>query len=211
MPPADKAGARRARARGIRSWIVGTGGKNMGGLLPTGTPATELRNNNTHGVLKLTLHGPGPGHPRGWYEWQFVNDGMSGSTFTDSGSGDCVGPAPAARPAAAVVVRDTLAPRLSLVKLSRKRFRVGRRGIVIGFNLSEPATATFRVDRKRRARLRRAGTFKRKAAKGRKRVRFRGRIGKKKLRPGLYRLTITLKDAAGNKSKPRRLFFRILR
>jgi len=209
---ANAAGAR-APGRGIRSWIVGTGGKSMGFFLPAPIPITDVRNNNTHGILKLTLHGPAVGHPRGWYQWQFVNDGMSASTFTDSGSGDCVGPAapaPAARPAAASP-RDALAPRLSLVKLSRKRFRVGRRGILIGFTLSEPATATFRIDRKRKGRLRRVGTFKRKAAKGRKRVRFRGRIGKRKLRPGLYRLTITLTDQAGNRSRPKRLFFRILK
>ena len=51
-----------------------------------------MRDNTSHGVLKLTLHGPSPGHPRGWYEWAFVGDGQSASTFTDSGAGDCVGP-----------------------------------------------------------------------------------------------------------------------
>jgi hypothetical protein len=198
-----------APGRGIREWVVGTGGKDLLALRPP-RAGSEVRSNSAHGVLKLTLHGPSSAHPFGWYEWLFVNDGMSGSAFTDTGSGDCVGPPRpiAAKPAARVVV-DRLAPRLSLVRLSRKRFRVGR-GTVIGFTLSEAATATLRIDRKRRGRYRRAGSFKRKLLKGRARVRFSGRLGRRKLKPGVYRLTITPKDAAGNAGRPRRLFFRIL-
>lgn len=204
----------REPGRGIRSWVVGTGGKNVRPMQASPLAATDLRANTTHGILKLTLHGPSAGHPRGWYEWEFVDDGQSGpSPLTDSGSGDCVGPprpaVVAAKPPAAVV-RDRLAPVLSRPRVSRKRFRVGR-GTVFGFTLSETATATLRIDRKRRARYRRAGSFKRKLPKGRARVRFSGRLRGRRLKPGVYRLTITLKDASGNASRPRRLFFRILR
>lgn len=206
----------REPGRGIRSWAVGTGGKSLIAMQPSPLAATDIRASSTHGVLKLTLHGPSAAHPRGWYEWEFVDDGQSGpNPLADSGSGDCVGPPIPARPRVAVAVasprvRDLLAPRLSRVRLSRKRFRVGR-GTVIGFTVSEAATATFRVDRRIKSRYRRAGSFRRKAAPGRKRVRFRGRIRRKRLRPGVYRLTITLKDAAGNTGRPRRVFFRILR
>jgi acid phosphatase type 7 len=67
---------------GIRQFIVGVGG---GGVYKFGKTAanSEVRDNSTYGVLKLTL---GPGR----YAWQFV--GMPGSRFTDSGTGTCVAP-----------------------------------------------------------------------------------------------------------------------
>lgn len=40
---------------------------------------------------------------------------------------------------------------------------------------------------------------------------FSGRIGKKALKPGSYRLTITVIDAAGNVSKPVVKRFKIVR
>ncbi len=218
----------REPGRGIRSWVVGTGGKDALFMQPQPLPATDVRNNTAHGVLELTLHGPAPAHPRGWYEWQFVHDGQSGSTFTDSGSGDCVVPPPPAKPATAAV-RDTLAPRLTRPRLSRKRFRVSRaatprvaaarRGTVIGYTLSEAATTRLRIERRRIVRrggrrvkrYRRAGTLRRTGKAGRRRVRFSGRIGRKRLRPGVYRLTITVRDTAGNAGRPRKLLFRIVK
>jgi hypothetical protein len=86
---------------------------------------------------------------------------------------------------------------------------------LIGFTLSEPSTATLHFDRRRgvggRIRHRRAATLKRKFAKGRTRLKFTGRVGRRRLSPGLYRLTITVRDSAGNPGRPRRLFFRLLR
>lgn len=66
-------------ARGIREFVVGTGGRE---LRPLGTIAShsEVRNSNTFGVLKLTLHPSS-------YEWAFVP--VAGKTFTDSGSDRC--------------------------------------------------------------------------------------------------------------------------
>ncbi len=66
---------------GVREFVVGTGGA------PLDTPSTELPasqvlNNTTHGIIKLTLH-------NGSYDWQFINDGES--NFTDSGSSQCHG------------------------------------------------------------------------------------------------------------------------
>ena len=67
---------------GIRQFIVGVGG---GGVYKFGKTAanSEVRDNSTYGVLKLTL---GPGR----YAWQFV--AMPGSRFTDTGTGSCVAP-----------------------------------------------------------------------------------------------------------------------
>jgi calcineurin-like phosphoesterase family protein len=66
-------------ARGIREFVVGTGGKSH---RPFGTtkPNSELRDATAYGVLKLTLK------PNA-YEWQFIPE--AGKTFTDSGSGTC--------------------------------------------------------------------------------------------------------------------------
>jgi hypothetical protein len=69
-----------ADAKGIREFVVGTGGASHG--YPFGTPIanSEVRNDSTWGVLKLTLHPAG-------YDWQFMP--VPGSTFTDSGSDTC--------------------------------------------------------------------------------------------------------------------------
>jgi hypothetical protein len=66
-------------ARGLREWVVGTGGRGHGGF-PTIQPNSEVRNAETYGVLKLKLHPSS-------YDWQFVPE--SGKTFSDSGSGLC--------------------------------------------------------------------------------------------------------------------------
>ena len=65
---------------GIRQFVVGTGGRVAFTSFTTTAPNSEVRNNNTYGVMKFTLEA-------GSYSWQFVPVG--GSTFTDSGSGTC--------------------------------------------------------------------------------------------------------------------------
>ena len=66
-------------ARGIREFVVGTGGKNH---RPFGEikPNSEVRDATAFGVLKLTLK------PRS-YEWQFIPE--AGKAFTDFGSAAC--------------------------------------------------------------------------------------------------------------------------
>lgn len=81
-----------APGRGVREWIVGTGGRSMTTLNPAPDPTTQVIQNTVYGVLKLTLNEPSSAHPRGWYQWEFVDDGHSGSDFTDTGAADCVGP-----------------------------------------------------------------------------------------------------------------------
>ena len=65
---------------GIREFVVGTGGKNHYAFSSTIQPNSQVRNMDTYGVLKLTLHPSG-------YDWQFVP--QAGKSFTDSGSGTC--------------------------------------------------------------------------------------------------------------------------
>jgi hypothetical protein len=77
--PQDPAGV--ADPRGIRQFVIGSGGRSH---YPFGPPIanSEIRNSNTYGVLKLTLHPTS-------YDWEFIPE--AGKTFTDSGSGTCVG------------------------------------------------------------------------------------------------------------------------
>ena len=68
--------------RGIRQFTIGTGGASLSSF--DSMPANlQVRNNTSHGVLKLTLHATG-------YDWEFVP--VAGQTFTDSGSDSCVIP-----------------------------------------------------------------------------------------------------------------------
>jgi hypothetical protein len=73
-------GGRAAPQRGIREFVVGTGGGK--GHYPILEPIanSEVHNDETYGVLKLTLN------PES-YEWRFVP--VEGETFSDSGSARC--------------------------------------------------------------------------------------------------------------------------
>ena len=66
-------------ARGIREFVVGTGGAERYGIR-TVQPNSQVRNADTFGVLKLTLHASS-------YDWKFVPE--AGKSFTDSGTTSC--------------------------------------------------------------------------------------------------------------------------
>jgi hypothetical protein len=76
--PQTAAGA--ADAAGIRSFIVGVGGKEKRGF-GTIRANSELRSSAALGVLKLTLHPAS-------YDWEFVP--VPGETLVDAGSAACV-------------------------------------------------------------------------------------------------------------------------
>ncbi len=76
--PQTPAGARDT-TRGIREFVVGTGGAAFY-QFETIRANSEVRNNTTHGVIKLTLRARG-------YDWEFVP--VVGGGFRDSGSGNC--------------------------------------------------------------------------------------------------------------------------
>jgi acid phosphatase type 7 len=92
------------RTNGIRQFVVGTGGAFFTGI-STKKPNSELRQNSTYGVLRLTL-------AAGSYTWKFIPE--SGKSFTDSGTAPCHGsgttpspppapPSPSPSPTPAVV------------------------------------------------------------------------------------------------------------
>jgi PKD repeat protein len=66
-------------ARGIRQFVVGTGGESHYALVDR-KPNSEVFNNMTSGIIKLTLKATG-------YLWEFVPE--AGGSFTDAGSEDC--------------------------------------------------------------------------------------------------------------------------
>jgi len=67
------------RARGIREFVVGTGGRHRRSFRPF-IPNSESHDSDSFGVLKLTLY---PDH----YKWQFIP--AAKATFTDSGQDTC--------------------------------------------------------------------------------------------------------------------------
>ena len=66
-------------ARGIRGFVVGTGGAILNGF-GNPKPNSEVRNADTYGVIRFTLN------PQ-TYDWEFVPE--KGQIFRDSGSGTC--------------------------------------------------------------------------------------------------------------------------
>ena len=67
------------RARGVREFVVGTGGAFFTGI-SSAKPNSEVRQNNTYGVLRMALHPAS-------YDWRFVPE--AGKTFSDVGSQAC--------------------------------------------------------------------------------------------------------------------------
>jgi hypothetical protein len=107
-----------------------------------------------------------------------------------------------------------------------------RKGTTFSYSLTEPGRAVFSVERvlpgrrvgracrpaSRANRMRRkciryalAARFAQPGVAGGNRKRFSGRIGRRRLAPGSYRVTIVAKDAAGNRSKAVRATFTVVR
>jgi hypothetical protein len=116
--------------------------------------------------------------------------------------------------------------------VSAKKKRRVKVGTSFRFTLSEAATVKLviaqklpgrragkvcrKTSRKNRGRKRctrfvKKGTLTRAGAAGANSVKFTGRIGRRALKPGSYRVSITATDAAGNRSKPKTLSFRVVR
>ena len=65
---------------GIREFVVGTGGALLYDLGTSPIANLEVANDETFGVLRLTLHSSS-------YDWQFIP--VPGKGFTDAGSQQC--------------------------------------------------------------------------------------------------------------------------
>jgi hypothetical protein len=130
-------------------------------------------------------------------------------------------PVTPAAPEPAALGTDTRIPRLRALSAARTG-----RGATFRFTLSEAAVVRFVIDRTERGRVsgarcvavRRAsrcvrrvpaGTFSMSAVSGANARPFFGRVGKRRLRPGVYRATLVAVDAAGNAGTPKRVAFEI--
>jgi hypothetical protein len=60
--------------------VVGTGGKSHGAINLPLEPNSEAHNDDSYGVLVLTLHPAS-------YDWRFIS--VAGRTFADSGHANC--------------------------------------------------------------------------------------------------------------------------
>ncbi len=149
-------------------------------------------------------------------------------------------PSPSPSPTGAASESPTppphVAPVISGLTLSHTRFRRGsppKRGTAIHFTISAPVTYTLRIDRvlgghlrrshgkplcslANRARGRRCRLYRRESAltgvtqAGSVGIAFSGRIGSKRLGPGLYHLTVEARDDAGANALARHISFTIL-
>jgi hypothetical protein len=70
---------RRDDSRGVRQFVIGTGGTHLRDLRDA-LPNSEVRHGRTHGVLRLSLA------PATW-QWDFVP--VAGGAFSDAGTGAC--------------------------------------------------------------------------------------------------------------------------
>jgi Tol biopolymer transport system component len=176
----------------------------FGAAPPTPTPlesdALEIVTRPAHGAIGALN--------RGGVEYTPNRDFTGTDTFTYTGADNGSSAAPATITIHVGAARDTTAPRISGVKLSRRRWRRGNEpgisptpvGTTIGFRLSEAARTTLTFKRAKSGN--RAGSISLAAKAGANRIRFRGRIGKRFLPTGRYRLVLSARDAAGNRSKP---------
>lgn len=167
---------------------------------PDSGPGVDLEGN------PLIADGNGDGTPRrdvGAFEFQPAPPGTGG-------------PPPDGGPAA-----DAQAPLISGFRSTRSVFAVApgatpraagvARGTRLSYTLSENARVVLKIQRKLGTRYRTVGSLRRSGVGGPNRIRFTGRIGRRPLRPGRYRVVLTATDAAGNRSAPKAARFRIVR
>jgi hypothetical protein len=107
-------------------------------------------------------------------------------------------------------IADKVAPTFASASLAPKTF-APRKGTTIRYSLSESARVVFTIERRVGKRLVRVTRFAQSSTAGTNRKRFSGKVGRKALKPGKYRITLVATDGARNASKPKRLSFTVVR
>jgi calcineurin-like phosphoesterase family protein len=180
---------------GIRQFVVGTGGAFFTGGLGSLEAHSEVAQNDTFGVLKLTLHPSS-------YDWQFIPE--AGRTFADAGTQPCHG---LVAPPPVAAAPDRTAPVITRLRLGPRPIR---RTSAFRYELSEPAKVKFTIKRKAKGRYRSVGEFAQLGAAGANKRLFRAKIRARRLRPGTFEARLRAIDAAGNRSAPRTIGFRVV-
>jgi hypothetical protein len=219
---------------GIREFVVGTGGAFFTGL-SSQIAYSEVAQNDTFGVLKLTLR------PDSYSWTFVPEAGKtftdSGTTMCH---GLIAPPPPPPPPSPPPPPPDTVAPVISGLTLTNTRFRVDRtgasaaakRGTTFRYSLSEVAVVKFTIERRSKGRMvdrrcrratrknrgaracsryTRVGSFRRSAVAGANKTKFRGKVGRRWLRPDSYRAALRATDGAGNRSQRKRVRFKVVR
>ena len=179
------------------------GTRGAGGFQP---PQPELIRLNGPGKDSFTVRFDQPGT----FEYLCVHHasvGMRGRVVVAPGAGRPPGGPPAGnrggarKPAA--ITRARVVP---------TRLRRGRRGRIV-FRIDRPANVVVQFARVRRGRPPRVlhDTIVKRAKPGRNRIRFTGRLGGRRLRPGRYRLRLIATTDQGVASRSKPLFVTIAR
>lgn len=174
---------------------------------------------------------PSPGCEDQAFELSGTESNAPPSTLPGSGNGGSGGGAGAGADKVSPVFTGRAAAQPSTFAVDRAGAAV-KKGTVFVYSLSEAARVTFTVQRKsagrkvgrscrkptrrnkakrRCSRYVRAGAFAAQAAAGANRRPFSGMIGSRSLKPARYRALLVATDAAGNRSKPKSVGFRVIR
>jgi hypothetical protein len=155
----------------------------------------------------------------------------SGAGASGAGATGVVAPGDGRAPSMSLTVNpSSFAPANAGGSLARRKRKTGS---VVTYRLDEASTVTFTVEKAARGRrvgracrrptrrnrkrrrctrlVRVRGSFTHQGAAGQNRFRFTGRLARKALRPGRYRLVGSPVDAAGNRGKRVARAFRIIR
>ncbi|HEX5619113.1 MAG TPA: serine protease [Solirubrobacteraceae bacterium] len=154
----------------------------------------------------LTSFGPQPGlglpvcslQAPAYYSWiPAVLPWITKTLSPPQPGGGPTGPGPVIRPP-----RDTTAPVVSGARLSKKKLK-RRRGGTLSFDVSEAAAVTVTIIKKKR----RVASIPLPASAGH----VTRKLSTKALKRGSYKLQIVAIDAAGNRSRPATIAFKIVR
>jgi acid phosphatase type 7 len=220
-------------ADGIRQFVVGTGGASFHAI---GSPIanSEVAQNNTFGVLKLALHPTSYDWEFVPEAGKTFTDSGSAACDAPIAAPPAAPPAPSPDGLAPVISRLRVVPRRFTVGprgRNRKPRNSARRGTTFRYRLSEAATVKFTIRRRSKGRqvggrcsaqtrknlarqpcirYTRVGRFTQAGVAGANRRRFRGRIGRRQLRPGAFRADLIATDASGSRSAPQSVRFTIV-
>ena len=109
------------------------------------------------------------------------------------------------------VKADVTPPLLTKVSIQKKKARVGKKN-AFRFTTSDKSKIVITIKRtsKGKGKKNQGKIVKSNVAAGKRKIGFRGKVGKKRLKPARYKATLVAVDQFGNRSKPKSVGFRIL-
>lgn len=110
-----------------------------------------------------------------------------------------------------MITADKKPPVLSKFRILKRKAKAGRKN-AFRFTLDDRAKVVISIKRISKGKGKRAQgrIVKSNVAAGSRKIGFRGKVGKKKLKPARYKATAVAIDQFGNRSKPKKAGFRIL-